>query len=70
MPENLWTAADLGTFLGLSPQTVNTLICRNPNRLPPRVTAMSSLRWVPSVCHEWAVQNSGKPKSKAGRPRG
>lgn len=66
----LWTTDDLAAFLGLSPKTVTTLSSRDPDRLPPRVQALSSPRWVPSVCHAWVTRHSGQPiKRRAGRPR-
>lgn len=66
---NLWTADELGAFLGLSPRTVTDLASRNPSRLPPRVSSMATLRWVPSLCQSWAERNSGQPVRKTGRPR-
>lgn len=67
---NLWGPVELGVFLGLKPATVQTLAHRAPARLPPRVASMGVLRWVPTIAHEWAISHSGKPKSRAGRPRG
>ena len=67
--EPLWTATELGAFLGLSPATVTALASRAPDRLPPRVKAIRALRWVPSLAQSWAIANSEKPRVKSGRPR-
>lgn len=68
-PPALWTAAELAAFLGLAHRTVPVLLSRSPERLPPRVAGITSPRWVPAVCQEWAVRQSGPTKRKAGRPR-
>lgn len=65
--EDLWDADRLAKFLGLSPSTIATKATRAPDTIPPRVQHMRNLRWVPSVCREWAV--SGNKRSKIGRPR-
>lgn len=66
-PEALWTADELAKFLGMSEATIQALASRDPSRIPPRVGSMRALRWVPSVCQDWAVNHSTKPK--VGRPR-
>ncbi len=68
-PPPLWNTADLARFLGMKPTTVSTMLCRTPERLPPRVQAIASPRWVPAVCQAWAEQHSGRPKNRGGRPR-
>lgn len=68
--ERLWNADDLGKFLGLSPQTITANASRSPGSLPARVSSIRALRWVPSVCHEWALKHSAPPvRKKVGRPR-
>jgi hypothetical protein len=64
--DKLWTPADLGEFLGLSPATIQAKASRAPEELPPRVRHMRPLRWVPSVCREWVMPIA---KSKGGRKR-
>jgi hypothetical protein len=68
-PPALWTAAELAAFLGFRPHTIANMLCRSPERLPPRVTAIASPRWVPAVCQEWATRQSAPAKRNAGRPR-
>jgi hypothetical protein len=68
-PPALWTMRELAVFLGFTPGTVRVLACKHPERLPPRVAAMVSPRWVPAVCQVWATQQSAPVKRKAGRPR-
>lgn len=65
--DDLWDAARLGKFLGLSPVTIQAKASRAPHTIPPRVAHMRSLRWVPSVCRAWVVQGNTRPK--IGRPR-
>lgn len=66
----LWTASDLGAFLGLSAATVQAQASRSPERLPPRVRTLAMLRWDPDTCRAWAVASSEAPQRKrAGRPR-
>ena len=68
---SLWTAIELGHFLGLKPRTVTNLASAKPERLPPRVRTVSRLRWLPSVCFAWAEANSSLARpSKGGRLRG
>lgn len=74
MPEKiepLWTAADLGKYLGYAERTVTRMASSHPDRLPPRApTAM--LRWVPEVCRAWAESSRAAipaPARKRGRPR-
>jgi len=67
-PLRLWTPDDLAAFLGMSPRTIVTMCSRAPDRLPPRVQAVTAPRWVPSVCQAWAEKQSGI-KRKGGRPR-
>jgi predicted DNA-binding transcriptional regulator AlpA len=66
--DKLWTAADLAAFLGLAQSTVTGLASKQPKRLPPRVRALSSLRWSPEVCREWVLKQSST--QQGGRPRG
>ncbi len=68
--ERLWTPIEVGAFLGLSPKTIVSLASRSPHRLPPRVATMPSPRWVPEICREWALKQSGVRSAKGGRPRG
>jgi hypothetical protein len=71
MSEPLWTADDLAAFLGLSPRTVVNLASTKPERLPPRVRTLPSLRCVPAICYAWVTANSSLAKpSRGGRPRG
>ena len=67
--DRLWTVTELAAFLRISPQTVRSLISRDPDRLPPRVHALGLPRWMPSTVRTWAEQQSMKPRSKMGRPR-
>ena len=67
--DDLWDAARLGQFLGLSASTVVTLSSRSPERLPPRVAAMHSPRWMPEIVRSWAMKSSGVGRRKGGRPR-
>lgn len=67
-PPPLWTAIELARFLGLSPKTVLSLNSTHPERLPPRVAHMPSLRWVPAACQAWALTPSAK-RPRVGRPR-
>ena len=64
--ECLWTAKELGAYLGLTSNSVTSMASANPDRLPPRVPTMRVLRWVPAVCRAWA---EGAPVVKRGRPR-
>ena len=59
----------LAKVLGLSPKTVLRLSSQAPDRLPPRVRAMSVLRWDPAAVRTWLEQQSVAPR-RAGRPRG
>ena len=63
--ERLWTAEELGAYLGLSPRTIVAMSSKCPDRLPPRVKTMHLLRWIPSVCQRWV---EGAPVVKRGRP--
>lgn len=69
----LWTPADLARFLGYAESTVIRMASAEPDRLPPRVAAMHKPRWLPSVAHQWAAQQSGvtapQERRKPGRPR-
>jgi len=67
--ERLGTPVDVATFLGLSPSTVRAFVSSAPHRLPPRVASMSAPRWVPEVCRDRAMKQSGAFKHKGGRPR-
>lgn len=64
--ESLWDCDRLAEYLGYAKSTVQAHAHREPDRLPPRVVHMKALRWVPSVCREWAER---QPARKAGRPR-
>ena len=71
--EPLWTAAELGAFLGYAERTVVRMASSHPGRLPPRAPT-HMLRWVPEVCRTWAASSAAAmpapaPKPKRGRPR-
>jgi hypothetical protein len=65
----LWTITELSAFLGYKIATVRTLLSRQPERLPPRVAALSMPRWDEGIVRDWAVQQS-RPPVRVGRPRG
>lgn len=66
--EALLTTADLAALLHLSANTVKVMASRHPDRLPPRVGAMRSLRWHPETYRLWAT-GTLPAKPKVGRPR-
>ena len=66
--DHLWTPEQLAAFLGYAPATVRSHLSRSPDKLPPRVAALSAPRWVPDVARQWcAAQSRAAPKG--GRPR-
>ena len=58
----------LAKVLGLSPKTILRLSSQDPQRLPPRVRAMSVLRWDPAAVRAWLTEQSAPPR-RVGRPR-
>ena len=68
MIEPLLDQFALAQVLGLSPKTVRHMASQSPERLPPRVRALTLLRWDPADVKVWLEQQSEAPR-KAGRPR-
>lgn len=68
MDERLWTARELASYLGYSESTITRMVSQAPEKLPPRVAALARPRWIPSVAHAWAQENT-KPARRTGRPR-
>lgn len=66
----LWTVIELGDHLGYSPKTIATMLSRSPDKLPPRVSALSKPRWDPEAVVLWVAQHS-RPSlvRRGGRPR-
>lgn len=68
--EGLWTPAELAQFLGYKHSTVIRMASGEPERLPPRVRAMTKPRWVPEICRKWVLEQSQPfARPRMGRPR-
>lgn len=72
--DKLWTARELASFLGYSESTVKMMASAQPDRLPPRVAALSRPRWLPSAALAWVKENTGPVqiggrRGLGGRPR-
>lgn len=69
--EGLWGPSQLARYLGYAESTVVRMATREPQKLPPRVSAILKPRWVPEVCRKWAEVHSRPAETKAriGRPR-
>ena len=68
--EPLWGPDELSRFLGRAPGTIRADLSRAPEKLPPRVAAMSQPRWVPEIVKAWAIKQSTPRQHRGGRPRG
>ncbi len=69
---SLWSIKELASFLGYKESTVARLVTQAPDKLPPRVLALSRPRWEQSVVEDWAIEQSfRKPATvqRLGRPR-
>jgi predicted DNA-binding transcriptional regulator AlpA len=61
--DRLWTIRELAAFLGYSDKTVARMVSQAPEKLPPRVLALSRPRWEPSVVMEWVKgEKSGRAR--------
>lgn len=58
--DRLWTIRELADFLGYSDKTVARMVSQAPEKLPPRVLALSRPRWEPSVVMQWVRDPSSK----------
>ena len=59
----LWTIRDLAAFLGYSEKTIARMVSQAPEKLPPRVFALSRPRWEPSVVMAWVKgERVAKPR--------
>lgn len=67
--EGLWGPAQVAAFLGYAESTVARMVTTHPEKLPPRVQAVTRPRWVPEVCRAWAEAHS-KPTEAAAPKRG
>lgn len=69
--EGLWGPAEVARFLGYKESTVTRMVSSDPQKLPPRVAAVTKPRWVPELCREWAMKQSrpAEAKVRQGRPR-
>lgn len=54
-----WTPVEVAIYMRLAEKTIRNWASAKPERLPPRIKALSDLRWEPSVCVEWSRQQSG-----------
>jgi predicted DNA-binding transcriptional regulator AlpA len=59
----LWTIRDLANFLGYSDKTVARMVSQAPEKLPPRVLALSRPRWDEATVMEWVKgEKAGKAR--------
>ena len=62
--DRLWGPEELAAFMKLSKATIISLSNKTPTRLPPRVSTMPSLRWMPSLVKQWAREATYLPKPR------
>lgn len=58
--ERLWTIRELADFLGYSDKTVARMVSQAPEKLPPRVLALTRPRWEPNTVREWVRTGTSK----------
>ena len=56
--DEVWTAAQLGIFLGYKAETIRIYSTAHPDRLPPRISGLKRPRWLRSVAMAWARDGS------------
>lgn len=76
MPDRLWSADDVATYMGLSKASVQQRIICKPDfppavRVPTTGKSKTDPRWEPSEVKKWVLQwrPTTQQKRKAGRPR-
>lgn len=71
MGDKLWGIRELAAYLGYTESTLQSMVSKKPQGLPPRVAALSRPRWEPGIVRAWVAEQSAiRPRlQRAGRPR-